>query len=896
MKTPTTPHLLLVACGIIASAQCHAESFESGDINDLLTSGNWTISGAANGSIAAITDQQSHSGGHALYLLDADPDGKPSACVAFDSNQGKGALSLAIKEVSGASSDNPWRIDVSDLNSGAFNFSLASSGGETGEIMLLDGQGQVVSSIAKSFTDYDGAQWNAFSIVFDLNRGCAVYLNDHPSPILLSEDLGTTWRVGQARLSPGYNAGTNHAIYIDDVVIATGPRCILQDSFEGYASGSLGNQSAWRVQDVSQSSTVNISAGESSDGAQSLQISDNSNQDCPLVEIGAAANVTSGSLTFAIKESTASSQPDLWRMDFTSVGYNSFNFSLIAESGSDIRLVAEGLTLGSISASQAGYQATGWNEFRIVLTGQNSGVNIYLNGDATPILSSANTSVNWTIGSINLSAGYSSGAGDSIYLDNVQLYDDALYFEHSVYHSMSEGDYFQAFEQSSTHALLQEGEWSTQDVDNGSIISISSESQYSGNGSLLLRDLDDAGRPIAVCDLGSTQANGHFAFAIKESNSTPNNDLWRIDFSESGSNAFNFSLIGQSNGVLVLSNPSQGVLASVNAANTSYSTTKWNLFELVHSEDANAIAVYLNQEAAPILTAQNAAVDWSIGRAELSTGYNGGVADAVFLDDVWAGRQFLHYVDFEDQTTSHYTLSDVESDWPSTTYSNLNGLAPSESAGLRTAVVQENGNQSLQVLYPADHYDLGGAQGSGCSFEIELPAEAEYYLSFDVTFQQNEVGVFDWVKGGKLPGLAGGTHPSGGNYSPDGFSMRYMWKEGGRLVIYAYWLDQQGTVSGSKHYGQDLDLGDVVLTPGVTYELVQRVKLNTPGAYDGVLQVWINGTMVYDDQALRFRQSGANWLIDQFYMATFHGGNSASWAPPRDNHARFDNFRIWSPQ
>ena len=88
----------------------------------------------------------------------------------------------------------------------------------------------------------------------------------------------------------------------------------------------------------------------------------------------------------------------------------------------------------------------------------------------------------------------------------------------------------------------------------------------------------------------------------------------------------------------------------------------------------------------------------------------------------------------------------------------------------------------LQVQYPAGSFqdnNAGGAQlyalwnSSGSAFQSML-------ISYEVAFDSG----FDWVKGGKLPGLRGGPDPnncSGGNQA-DGtncFSSRLMWRTNG---------------------------------------------------------------------------------------------------------------------
>jgi hypothetical protein len=88
----------------------------------------------------------------------------------------------------------------------------------------------------------------------------------------------------------------------------------------------------------------------------------------------------------------------------------------------------------------------------------------------------------------------------------------------------------------------------------------------------------------------------------------------------------------------------------------------------------------------------------------------------------------------------------------------------------------------LQVQYPAGSFqdnNIGGAQfyamwnSSGSAFQSML-------VTYEVAFDAN----FDWVKGGKLPGLRGGPDPnncSGGNQAngTNCFSSRLMWRPDG---------------------------------------------------------------------------------------------------------------------
>jgi hypothetical protein len=58
---------------------------------------------------------------------------------------------------------------------------------------------------------------------------------------------------------------------------------------------------------------------------------------------------------------------------------------------------------------------------------------------------------------------------------------------------------------------------------------------------------------------------------------------------------------------------------------------------------------------------------------------------------------------------------------------------------------------------------------------------------------------------------------------------------------------------------------------GQWVRIEQRVKQNTPGKVDGILQEWVNGKLVVDKRK-RFRTVNT-MHIDGIYMYSFYGGN-----------------------
>lgn len=196
------------------------------------------------------------------------------------------------------------------------------------------------------------------------------------------------------------------------------------------------------------------------------------------------------------------------------------------------------------------------------------------------------------------------------------------------------------------------------------------------------------------------------------------------------------------------------------------------------------------------------------------------------------------------------------------------------------------GGRFLQVSYPkgsasptvarADGGSTGGAQ-----LYLRFPRSADLlFLRYSVRFPAG----FQFVKGGKLPGLFGGSAGSGGNHRDDGFSTRFMWRRDGAGEVYAYFPGATGD-------GASLGRGSWIFSPGRWAQIEQRVQLNTPGRADGTITVWLDGHRVFHQPDLIFRTDG-RLHIDGLFFSTFFGGGDPSWASPVDQHVDFADFTV----
>jgi len=196
-------------------------------------------------------------------------------------------------------------------------------------------------------------------------------------------------------------------------------------------------------------------------------------------------------------------------------------------------------------------------------------------------------------------------------------------------------------------------------------------------------------------------------------------------------------------------------------------------------------------------------------------------------------------------------------------------------------VTDPSHGQVLNINYPAG--SVGPAQG-GAQWLMSLSQSGDdVYAAYWVQFAPG----FDFVKEGKLPGLAGGTANTGGKKPNgfDGWSALLIWQAGWTLAQYIYYPDQQG------EFGTALPWSTPPLAPGRWYHIEIRVRMNTPGQADGSVQGWLDGQLALNAGGLRFRDTAA-LAIDEFYFSTFFGGDNSSFAASRNCDTRFDDFEI----
>lgn len=200
----------------------------------------------------------------------------------------------------------------------------------------------------------------------------------------------------------------------------------------------------------------------------------------------------------------------------------------------------------------------------------------------------------------------------------------------------------------------------------------------------------------------------------------------------------------------------------------------------------------------------------------------------------------------------------------------------------------KNGNV-MNVFIPKGAIDPGsmklrGLPLGGAGFKTRVFPEGvkRAILSYQVYFPPD----FDFVRGGKLPGLYGGKGNSGGKIpdGTDGFSFRMMWGKGGRGSVYAY-------LPSSIKYGNGLLVHRFHFQPGRWHQIRHELLLNDTDQANGNFRMWMDGQFVGEEQGILIRKSAA-LLINGMFFDVFFGGNDDSWAATANTHISFTNFVI----
>ncbi|KAL5528888.1 hypothetical protein ACEPAG_4862 [Sanghuangporus baumii] len=195
-----------------------------------------------------------------------------------------------------------------------------------------------------------------------------------------------------------------------------------------------------------------------------------------------------------------------------------------------------------------------------------------------------------------------------------------------------------------------------------------------------------------------------------------------------------------------------------------------------------------------------------------------------------------------------------------------------------------NASSALQLFYPANSINPENSPQGGADFyatPLPLGDASNVTLEYSVFFPES----FDWVLGGKLPGLYGGHMTcSGGDDATQCFSTRLMWRAGGAGELYLYAPKDKQTHSlchappesvCDTAYGLSVARGAFKFTPGEWTHVRQTVVLNTPGKQNGGFRLEVNGKDIMNRHDVFYRDVPSRTSTSSSPTQTDAGDNEA---------------------
>ncbi|WP_291858230.1 polysaccharide lyase [Marinilabilia sp.] len=189
----------------------------------------------------------------------------------------------------------------------------------------------------------------------------------------------------------------------------------------------------------------------------------------------------------------------------------------------------------------------------------------------------------------------------------------------------------------------------------------------------------------------------------------------------------------------------------------------------------------------------------------------------------------------------------------------------------------------LKVFFPAGRFGpLPGTQ-----WKVVFKSVETVFLKYKLFIPPD----FDFVKGGKLPGLGGGTGNTGGKVpsGSDGWSVRFMFKEQGEMCAYLYYPAMPDG------FGEKLFLksgGSRFLLPkGKWLKIGLEVQMNETAKENGFIRCFIDDELMLERRGLQFRSTD-KLKIDHLLFSTFFGGADFSYAPPKDCFLLYKDFIV----
>ncbi len=291
---------------------------------------------------------------------------------------------------------------------------------------------------------------------------------------------------------------------------------------------------------------------------------------------------------------------------------------------------------------------------------------------------------------------------------------------------------------------------------------------------------------------------------------------------------------------------------------------------------------------------------------------------------------------FKDHKTGIYDVDTFTKDWGS---KPRRGVAEG-----RCSIVRKKGEKVLEITIPE------GTESKGGSFwRLDFPRNlTDATFEYDIMFGDN----YDFVRGGKLPGLGGGASMGYGGTEEqyqNGFSARLMWRETNfekllditkpfrdkmkvvkeiiksnksakkrkelfdalelrnerikmdwflrgltkeahkaYLVQYMYYPDRKTNAGDDQIYKYNGK--NVFVEPNKWYNIKMRIKLSQDVGKKDSIWAWVNGKNTLE-RKLNLRKK-KSYGINQVMFSLFFGGDDESWHTTKDEKVYFRKFIV----
>lgn len=300
-------------------------------------------------------------------------------------------------------------------------------------------------------------------------------------------------------------------------------------------------------------------------------------------------------------------------------------------------------------------------------------------------------------------------------------------------------------------------------------------------------------------------------------------------------------------------------------------------------------------------------------------------------------NKYSKIISFENHKIGPYDIDTFVKDWENEPRRGIKEK--------RCRIVMKNKEKLLEITIPK------GTESDGGSFwRLNFPKNlTDATFEYDIMFGDK----FDFVRGGKLPGLGGGASMGCGG-TPEqyqnGFSARLMWREidfennmlmknplsekmkklkemiksketkekmleqlnliqdeiikyewncrelvkeqnKAYLVQYVYYPDKKGRFGENLAYRYRNNRNNkVFVEPNKWYNIKMRIKLSEDPKNEDTILAWVDGKRVLDKKRdLRKKKS---YGINQVMFTLFFGGDDETWHTKKDEKVYFRRFEV----